>query len=123
MFAAVQGDRQVLFLRDLNTLDSKELKGTEGGRAPFWAPDGREIGFFADRKLKKMDVTGGSPITLGDGVCCGAWSNEGVILFAPAGPSSVLHRISVDGGPAACLPRWPKIPPVTSFPVPSVLSK
>ena len=33
--------------------------GTEGAILPFWSPDGRYIGFFADKKLKRVEVSGG----------------------------------------------------------------
>ena len=35
--------------------------GTEGATRPFWSPDSRFLGFFADGKLKKIDVAGGPP--------------------------------------------------------------
>ena len=38
---------------------AQPLAGTEGAAYPFWAPDGRAIGFFADGKLKRIDLTGG----------------------------------------------------------------
>ena len=42
-------------------LSAAALPGTEGAAAPFWSPDGRFLGFFADGKLKKIDVEGGPP--------------------------------------------------------------
>ena len=50
----------------------------------FWAPDGRSIGFFAPDALKRLDLGGGvpltlTPVTMGLG---GAWSADGVIVFA-----------------------------------------
>ena len=35
-----------------------QLPGTEGGISPFWSPDSASIGFFADRKLKRLDLNG-----------------------------------------------------------------
>jgi hypothetical protein len=46
-----------LWLRPLDALTSEPLAGTEDARYPFWSPDGRSIGFFAERKLKIVDVT------------------------------------------------------------------
>jgi hypothetical protein len=66
---------------------------------PFWSPDSKFIGFFGGGKLKKVDVSGGPPITLCDAPLGrgGTWNQEGVILFAPyvSGP---LHRVSAAGG-------------------------
>ena len=44
-----------LLVRPLDSLSVQPLAGTEGATYPFWSPDSRFIGFFADRKLKKVD--------------------------------------------------------------------
>ena len=63
----------------------RPIPGTEGGTFPFWSPDSRFIGFFADGKLKKVPIAGGPPIVLCDapGGRGGSWSRDNVILFAP----------------------------------------
>src|SRR5437773_4164431 len=73
-----------LWLRPLAALSAQPLAGTEGASLPFWSPDSRFIGFFANGKLKKIDTAGGPPQTLcnapnGRG---GTWKREGVIVFA-----------------------------------------
>jgi hypothetical protein len=40
--------------------------GTDGANQPFWSPDGRSIGFFADQKLKRKDIAGGTAVPLAD---------------------------------------------------------
>ena len=73
--------------------------------APFWSPDSRFLGFFADGKLKKIDVSGGTPQTLCDAPNGGGgtWSRDGVILFAPSdGP---LHRVADSGGASSPVTR------------------
>src|SRR5262249_29968148 len=64
-------------------------------------PDGRFIGFFADGRLKKIDVTGGPVQTLREvGLALGAaWSHDGVILYGVAGFG--LFRIAATGGEVA----------------------
>jgi len=47
-------------------LTAQPLAGAEGASFSFWAPDGRAIGFFADGKLKRIDLTGGAPQVLAD---------------------------------------------------------
>ena len=78
------------------------LAGTEGARVPFWSPDGRSIGFFAQGKLKRIEVSGGTPMTLCDAPLGygGAWSSGGEILFAPAQFGQGLYRVSESGGVA-----------------------
>ena len=40
--------------------------GPKGRASPFFSPDGRWIGFFADGKLKKIAAAGGSPSIVAD---------------------------------------------------------
>src|SRR5262249_2086408 len=77
------------------------LSGTEGARTPFFSPDGQSIGFFADGKLKKVAVQGGSPATLCDapGLSLGAsWGEDGDIIAALNGGTAGLSRIPSGGG-------------------------
>jgi len=71
-FAATSAEgKTLLWVRSLDTLAAQALPGTEGAGRPFWSPDSRFLGFFADGKLKKIDVSAGPPITLcdsGDGL-------------------------------------------------------
>jgi serine/threonine protein kinase len=88
-----------LWVRPLDTTAVQPLAGTEGATYPFWSPDSRSIGFFADSKLKRLDLSGGAPQTLapvsaGRG---GTWSADGVILFA-ANTAGPLLRVPAGGG-------------------------
>jgi Tol biopolymer transport system component len=47
-----------LFLRALDSVNAQTLPGTEGATFPFWSPNSRYIGFFANNKLKRIDVQG-----------------------------------------------------------------
>jgi WD40 repeat protein len=88
-----------LWLRPLDADPAIRLAGTEGGILPFWSPDGRFIGFFADKKLKRVEASGGAPLALYDvdGVG-GAWAPGGDILFnAASGP---ILRLPAAGGEA-----------------------
>ncbi len=94
-----------LWLRPLGALSAQPLAGTERASYPFWSPDSRFIGFFADGKLKKIDAAGGPPQTLCDAPSGrgGTWNRDGVIVFAPD-LYSVLYRVSAAGGAPAPLP-------------------
>src|SRR5882762_2412847 len=91
--------KTLLWVRSLDTLNAQPLPGTEGAARPFWSPDSRFLGFFAGGKLKKIDVSGGPPLTLCDAPDDrgGAWSQDGVIVFAPR-PDSALQKVSDSGG-------------------------
>jgi Tol biopolymer transport system component len=124
VFAARGADgKQLLWLRPLDAASSQPLPGTEGGLYPFWSPDSRFIGFFADGKLKTIEAAGGPAQVLcnapdGRG---GSWNREGTIVFPPIfnGP---LYRISTGGGTPAPVTeldpsqqedshRWPQFLP------------
>jgi serine/threonine protein kinase len=90
------GKRQ-LWLRQLDSFDTQPLPGTEGTGYPFWSPDGRYIAFFADNKLKKLDVGSGVIETIcpAEQGPSGAWNRDGVILF---GTGAGLAQVSAAGG-------------------------
>jgi serine/threonine protein kinase/WD40 repeat protein len=97
--AAGAAGRSRLWVRALDILTARDLPGTEGTSSPFWSPDSRSIAFFADGKLKKIDVGGGPPVALCDAPAGigGSWSKDGVIVFSP-GPRSGLQKVSAAGG-------------------------
>jgi hypothetical protein len=101
----------------------RPIGGTEGAAYPFWSPDSKSIGFFQERNLLRVDLAGGSPLTIcqvpasvGRG---GAWGANGRILFASYG--SGLFQVAASGGSPApvmkpeargdawCL--WPQLVP------------
>lgn len=88
-----------MWVRSLNALSAQMLSGTEGARFPFWSPEGKAIGFFAEGKLKKIDAAGGTPFTICDGADPrgGSWGQAGVIVFDP-GSSGGIHQVSAAGG-------------------------
>src|SRR5207253_6521102 len=61
-FVATTADgKQLLWVRSLDALAARVLPGTDGAIYPFWSPDSRSLGFFADGKLKKIEAAGGPP--------------------------------------------------------------
>jgi eukaryotic-like serine/threonine-protein kinase len=100
-FIGNQNRVPMLWVRSLDALENRVLPGTEGASFPFWAPDGHNLAFFADGKLKRIDVDGGGPLVIADAPNGrgGTWSSDGVILFSPS-VSSPLMRVSTSGGRA-----------------------
>jgi eukaryotic-like serine/threonine-protein kinase len=89
-----------LWLRSLSdATEGRVLSGTEGGVHPFWSPDSRSVGFFAEGKLKRIDADGSRLQTLCDAAQGkgGAWNPGGTILFSPT-QGSGLYEIPANGG-------------------------
>jgi serine/threonine protein kinase len=106
VFVASSEDQQRLWLRPLDAVTAQPLAGTEGGKYPFWSPDSRSIGFFAEGKLKRIDIAGGPPqvlasVSIGEG---GAWNRDGVIVFASSWPGP-LYRVTDSGGDPVAITR------------------
>ncbi len=106
-FVARSADgRNSLWVRSLSEPSAVTLPGTEGAAAPFWSPDSRFIAFFADRKLKKIDASGGPPVTLCDvpsGAPSGSWGSQRSILFAGLGDPFVSLVAEGGGAPRVVL--------------------
>ncbi len=123
-FTGIGADgKQMMWVQSLSSLSAQVLPGAEGATFPFWSPDGRFVGFFADGRLKKIEAAGGPPQTLCDAPLGrgGAWSREGVIVFTPSA-NSPLHRVPAAGGIATAVTaldesrgesthRWPQFLP------------
>ena len=99
VYVARRAGSQQLYVRSMDNLESKLIPGTENGLEPFFSPDGQWVGFFADGKLKKVALSGGSPLTICDaaGAWGGSWGPDDAIYFAP-GSFSALLRVPAKGG-------------------------
>ena len=97
------GGRRLLWVRTLDALTAQPLDGSDDASFPFWSPDGRVLGFFAEGKLKRINAAGGDLRTIVDapeGVG-GTWNRDDVIVFAPAKGDGPVYRVSASGGAAA----------------------
>jgi Tol biopolymer transport system component len=100
-FVARTGGHASLYVRPLDVTTARTLPGTDGAQYPFWSPDSRSLGFFADGKLQKIGVAGGGgpPVALctAKDVKGASWSPKGDIVFAPDAKVG-LSRVSDQGG-------------------------
>jgi len=98
---AVSGSdgKTTIWIRPVNSLDAHPLVGTENAIFPFWSPDSRSLGFFADGKLKTIDIDTGSAQVVADAPFGrgGAWGADGVIVFSP-NTQTALSRVNANGG-------------------------
>jgi hypothetical protein len=116
-FVARTGGVPTLWVRSLDSVTARQLPDTEGAQFPFWSPDGRALGYFANGFLRRIEVAGGAstalaPVATPRG---GTWIADATIVFAETvGP---LQRIAATGGtpspvgsvaPNQTSHRWPR---------------
>jgi eukaryotic-like serine/threonine-protein kinase len=102
------GEAANLWVRSLDGLEARPLNDTNvrldtlSPALPFWSPDSRSIGFFADGKLKRINVDSGSPETICDSPQSGggSWGADGTIVFASRIDEG-LRKVSATGGAAS----------------------
>ena len=99
----VKEGKQQIWIRSLDAVGMTPLEGTDNAADPFWSPDSRFIAFFADSKLKKIELTGGPVQTLCDalGTVGGTWNRKGDILM---GALDQVLRVSETGGAVSRIP-------------------
>ena len=90
-----------LFQRPLAELEATAIPGTTSARAPFFSADGRWIGYWQERQLRKIAVSGGPPVTICDlsrmGIPSGAtWGTDDTILLGGGGGG--VWRVRAAGG-------------------------
>jgi Tol biopolymer transport system component/predicted Ser/Thr protein kinase len=113
-----------LWVRALAAHQAELLAGTEGADSPFWSPDGRDLAFFADQRLKRIPAAGGAVQVLAGEVIedkGGTWSPDGRIVYVPHYRTG-LFEIAASGGTPRALTaldvaagelshRWPSFLP------------
>jgi serine/threonine protein kinase len=89
-----------LYLRSVDQLDARFLPGTQGAQKPFFSPDGQWIGFLSttDNQLKKIPISGGSPVKLTGVASFGScsWGVDDRIVYGE--PGIGIMRVSSNGG-------------------------
>jgi tRNA A-37 threonylcarbamoyl transferase component Bud32 len=120
-YAAIRGITSQLYLRFMDSQEARPISGTDGASEPFFSPDGQWVGFFAGGKLKKISVSGGSAVTLGDALNpFGAnWSSQGIIAFTPLLVSPLMELSDAGGASQPLIPLgkgeasqiWPQFLP------------
>jgi len=81
------GRRPGLWIRNFETTEATLIPGTERGYAPAFSPDGTQLAFFADGKLKIVPLSGGAAKVVCEVRDIGSpsWTSASLILFAQGG--------------------------------------
>ena len=96
-----------LFARTVDSTSARPLAGTDGATYPFWSPDSRSLAFFADGKLKRIEIDGGPAQILANAASQrgGTWNQNGTLLYAPLSTGPLL-RVSSSGGEPVAVTRF-----------------
>ncbi len=108
-FTGIRDGVSRLFVRTLDAVDATEIEGTAGARQPFWSPDNRWVGFLARRRVMKVSIKGGAPITIADDSHAvsvrtergAAWGPGDLIVYGPSLNPPALFRVPAAGGTPA----------------------
>ncbi len=88
-----------LFLRPIDQFSAQPMAGTDGANDPFFSPDGQWIAYYANGKLEKVSVFGGSPqevCTVPGFMRGGWWDEDNFIWFGHL--NSAVYRVAANGG-------------------------
>ncbi|MDQ6803299.1 MAG: serine/threonine-protein kinase [Acidobacteriota bacterium] len=99
MVAKGENAPPMLWVRTLSSGSAHPLKGTENAMFPFWSPDSKQIGFFADGKLRRIDTASSAVEVLADASSPrgGSWGTSDMIVFSPS-PGTPIHGVPARGG-------------------------
>jgi serine/threonine-protein kinase len=124
-FVGRSKDKVQLYLRALDRYEWQAIAGSDGASNPFFSPDGKWIGFFADEKLKKVSVDGAAPVALAEArnPRGEAWGDDDVVLITPLNNVGISRLSAVNGAKPEPLTtlvsgelshRWPRLLPGNS---------
>jgi len=101
VYVGLRDNRTQLYMRDIHAFEAVPVPGTEGASSPFFSPDSKWLGFFANGKLQKVSMAGGAPLPICDvptfsglGV---SWGSNATIIFSPY-IGSGLFQVDASGG-------------------------
>ena len=91
-----------IWARRLSALDAQPVRGTEGGAYPFWSPDGRELAFFVNARIKRVSASGGQAQDICDApglFPTGSWGPDDAMLFASYHDKKTrVRKVTVSSG-------------------------
>jgi Tol biopolymer transport system component len=104
LVAATPAGATRVWLRPLSAFDARPVAGTDGATSAFWSPDARSLAFFADGKLKRVNLADNAILTVcvaeGSGLT-GTWGSDGRMLFAPVSSKAIFSVPAAGGTPTA----------------------
>ena len=106
-YLAGVGPETKLWIRDLNSWESRALAGTEGAMNLCWSPDGNWLAFARAYQMKKVSLQGGRVMPLcerpGSPASGVSWAPDGNTVLFTGGVPERVYRVSAAGGSPALL--------------------
>ncbi len=97
---------RLIWIRSLADGSVRSLPGTDSASFPFWSYDGKNLGFFASGKLKRVALAGGSPVDIADvnNPRGGSWNQDDTIIFTASSQAPIV-RVAASGGPVTSVTK------------------
>jgi serine/threonine-protein kinase len=123
VFSAVREGQRALYMRHLSQSVAVPMPGTDGAESPFFSPDGRWVGYWANGTIRKVQLSGGPPIPVTEVAIRDAygasWGDDDRIVFSngtsllevPAGGGPVKTLTALDETQGECSHRLPHVLP------------
>jgi Tol biopolymer transport system component len=88
-----------LYIRPIDSDRVTPIRGSEDGTQPFWSPDSKSVGFYAQGKVKVANLVDGTSREIADAAATGgaSWNDAGQILISTQ-KSGPLVLVSAAGG-------------------------
>jgi len=108
-----------VYIRPMDQIAAVPVPGTQGVRRAYWSPDSREVAFVADKKIQRVAIGGGAPITVcaAQGGADLSWGATGLILMdgqrtdslqvVPAGGGELRPATRIDRAAGEVGTAWP----------------
>jgi DNA-binding winged helix-turn-helix (wHTH) protein/WD40 repeat protein len=104
-----QGPEHMLYRRYLDQPAPRAIAGTQGGRSPFFSPDGQGLGFFTEHELKILEnerIRSLAVLPSNYQFWDACWGEDGFVYFNnAAGDIEGIWRIPAKGGKSELVVR------------------
>jgi Tol biopolymer transport system component len=111
-----------LYIYDLASGSVRRVDGSDNANSPFWAGDGRSIGFVAGGRLLRVETAGGRPraiVDVQEAFVGAAWNRDDVLLVSmrygfvriPPGGGPAVQVTTLDPSRQENSHRWPQFLP------------
>ena len=102
-----------LWIRPLDSPETRALPGTDGAEIPFWSSDNTSVAFSAAGEIRKLVLASGTVQRVcalpRGGMTGGTWNDAGTIVFSSGGANATLYQVSAAGGEATSLTTLEKL--------------